>query len=422
MSVQPPAEHASVRGAQATPRPVGVRLAPLWVIVVFSNLPVYIFTFVMPGLVPLYWLGALFALTFVALSYTPASEHNYSPVFLAVLIFYACICLAWYVGQGGGDAIVLRQRLLGLAVCGASYLVFALNAAALQAARRALVVMVVMAVLVNAWDITHPFMLIPADSEFSIIGRAAGFFINPNQAGAALVAGFALSVSVLPPRWRAAYLALVAIGVGLTFSRAAILGLVLVSFALAFRGRSLSLRQVVAAVIVVAVITWVVLLLVSAELQDQFKIDPEIAMERLLWVLDPTGQPDYSEWERLALLERGWEQFLASPVIGNGVGSTEFWEARSSTHNMYVTLASDFGVIGLFILPGIVLAAVGSWVGRLTDAVVTALFLLFWGFFSHNILSEYYLLLTISLVAALSQRETTVVQNGDEGVRSALPA
>jgi O-antigen ligase len=413
-------EHSAGVAVQAT-RPVGVRLAPLWVVVVFSNLPVYIFTFILPALVPLYWLGALFVLTFLALSRVPPSERDYSPVFLAVLVCYAGICLIWYVVQGGGDIALLRQRLLSVAVCGASYLVFATNAAALHAARRALVVMVVMAVLVNAYDITHPFTLIPADSELSIVGRAAGFFINPNQAGAALVAAFTLSVGVIAPRWRPAYLVVVVIGVALTFSRAAILGLVLVSIPLAYRGRSLSWRQLAAAVIVIAGVSWITWLLVSAELQDRFHIDPDVALDRLFWVLDPSNRSDFSEWERITLLERGWEQFLASPFLGNGLGSTELWEARASTHNEYVMQASDFGVLGLFVLPAFVLAAVGTRGIWLSDAAVTGLFLLFWGFFSHNILSEYYLLLTVSLIAALSRRENVLCES-EQGVRRARVA
>jgi hypothetical protein len=53
---------------------------------------------------------------------------------------------------------------------------------------------------------------------------------------------------------------------------------------------------------------------------------------------------------------------------------------------------------------------------------VTGVFLLFWGIFSHNILSEYYLLLTISLIAALSRREATTVRGRAEGARRALAA
>jgi O-antigen ligase len=280
--------------------------------------------------------------------------------------------------------------------------------------------MVLLAVVMNMWDITHPFTLVPADSKFANAGRAAGFFINANQAGAALVAGFALSVSVLPRRWRTAYLVLVALGVGLTFSRAAILGLVLVSCLLAFSGRTLSLRQIAAAIVVVGGLTWITWLLVSTELQDRFHIDPEVALDRLLWVLDPTGRSDFSQAERLAVLERGWGQFLASPFLGNGVGSTELWDADAATHNTYVQLASDFGVIGLFALPAIVLTAIGRWSGRLTDAVVTALFTLFFGLFSHNGLSEFYLVLIISLVAALSRREQALTADTNRRVPHAL--
>jgi O-antigen ligase len=407
-----------VDAVQSIP-PVGVRLASLWVIVAFSNLPLYIFMFVVPALVPLYWFAALLALTLITLWRAAASERDRAPVFLATLACYACICLAWYVAQGGGESVLLRQRVLNIVLCGASYLVFAANPSALHAARRTLVFTVLMSVAVNAWDITHPFMLVPAYSELSTAGRAAGFFINANQAGGALVAGFTLSVSVVPSRWRSAYLALVAIGVALTFSRAAILGLALVSVALVYRGRSLSLRQVAAAAVTIAGVTWITWIFISAELQDRFHVDPDVALDRLLWILDPSGRSDYSEWERLAMLEQGWEQFLASPFVGHGVGSTELWDARATTHNMYVTLASDFGVIGLFVLPAIVLAAIGMWRG-LTDAVVTGLFLLFWGFFSHNVFYDSYL--AISLMAALSRREPVAVSDGERGAHRALAA
>ena len=409
-------------GAPGTARPVAVRLARLWVIVLFSNFPIYVGAFVFPAIVPLHWLVVLFALTAVTLIGADRSARDRAPIFLAALLCYACVCLAWYVAQGGGEPVVLRQRLLGLAVCGASYMVFAASAAALQAARRALVCMVLFCVVLNIWDITHPYTLVPITNEFATVGRAAGFFINPNQAGAALVAGFTLSVSVVPRRWRLAYLAAVAIGVGLTFSRGAILGLVLVSLALAYGRRTLSLRQIVGAWVVVGLLTWIAWLVVSAELQDRFNIDPEVALDRVLWILDPSGRSDFSQAERFELLERGWEQFLASPLVGNGVGSTELWEARASTHNMYVTLASDFGLLGLFTFPSIVLAAMGARGRGFADPTVAGLFLLFWGLFSHNLLSEFYLLITISMVAALSRHVSETTCHGTWGACSALPA
>lgn len=407
MSVTPVADAASVAAAARTS--IGAGLAPLWVIVVFSNLPIYIALFVAPGIEPLYWFVVLFILTAVTLIRAGQSARDRDGLFLAALACYACLCLTWYMVQGGGDPVVLRGRLLGLAICGVSYLVFAASAAALQAARRALAFMVVMCVAVNIWDISHPFALVPSTSELVTVGRAAGLFLNPNQAGAALVAGFTLSVALVPRGWRFVFIALVIVGVGLTFSRAALLGLALAIFALmSGGGRTVSPRQVVAASILVVAFAWLAWELVSGELQQRLHIDPEVAMDRLLWILDPSGRADFSQEERIDLLERGWQQFLAAPVLGNGVGSTELWGARSSTHNEYVMLASDFGLIGLLVFPGIVLCAMGARLGRLTDATVTGLFLLFWGFFSHNVLSEYYLLITIAMVAALSRCEREV--------------
>ena len=396
---------ACVAPAVPGSRPAGAVLARLWIIVIFSNLPVYVGLFVFPAITALDWLLVLFALTAVTLLARDESARSRAPVFLATLIGYACLCLVWYVGQGGGDLGILRGRLLSLAVCATSYLIFAASPEALLAARRTLVYMVIFGAVMNVWDIVHPGMLVPLTSDVSTPGRAAGFFINANQAGAALVTGFALSVSVVPPRWRTAYLVVVALGVGLTFSRAAILGMLLVCFALAYRRRALSVGQILSALLVVVTLAWIAWLVVAAQLEERFHINPQMALDRILWILDPEGRADFSQAERVELLERGWDQFLAAPLTGHGVGSTELWDARTSTHNMYVALASDFGVLGLLVLPCVILSAIGRGLGRPRDAAVTGLFLLFWGLFSHNILSEYYLLIAISLIAALGRQE-----------------
>lgn len=381
----------------------GSWVAALWVVVLFSNIPSYIEAFVSPALVPLHWIIVLLALAAVQLRW-PVDQRGVVR-FLVVLTAYEVMCLAWYVAQGGGDPIVVRERLLGLAVCAVAYMVFASSPSALRAARVALAWVVVFSAAVNVWDITHPFSLIPADSEFSLLGRAAGFFINPNQSGAALVVGFALSVSVVPRSWRIPYLVMVAVGVVLTFSRAALIGLVLVSLALAWGGRALSLKQLGLAIAAIALVGWIAWLVTAAELESRFHIDPDVAADRLLWILDPTGRSDYSQEEREVLVERGWYQFERAPFTGNGVGSTELWEERSSTHDEYVMLASDFGFLGLLAFPFIIFTAMGMRLRWSDDSSVAGLFLLFWGLFSHNVLTEAYLLLAIGLLAALARAE-----------------
>jgi O-antigen ligase len=325
-------------------------------------------------------------------------------MFPAVLATYACMCLAWYVGQGGGDLIVLRQRILGLIFCTACYLVFATSESALLVARKALIAVVISSVLLNLYDISHPYVLIPSYSEFATVGRAAGLFINPNQAGTALVLGLVLSIRLVPPRWRVAYVVFVAAGVAVTLSRSAMLIFVVACLGLAIgRHGLLTLRQILSALGIGTAAAWTTWQVVAAEIEQRFNIDPAVAIDRVLWILDPSGRSDFSQSERLQLLQRGLDQFLASPLWGNGIGSTELWAERTSTHNLYVMLASDFGVLGLFILPVIVVAAMGGIPSRPREATIGGLAILIFGIFSHNILGEFYVLISIAMLAAIAR-------------------
>lgn len=389
------------RGGAPGQGAIGVLLARLWAFALFSNLPIYLGLFVLPAVQPLHWIAVLGGLT-VAFALRPASAAvDRSLAFLLALSGYLALCLAAYVVQGGGDPELLGQRLLGLLVAVLSYVCFTASEQALLAARQAVLWVVLASVCINVYDITHPLSLVPADSEFATLGRAAGLFVNPNQAGAALILGFLLSLGVVTPRWRVAYTVVVAGGVALTLSRGALIGMALVLVALMFERRTLRPGQVMSVFILTAGAGYAAWLILSAELQSRFNIDPSLVLDRVLWILDPWGRADFSQEERAAVAERGWLQFLSSPYIGNGLGSTELWELRASTHNLYLMLASDFGLVGWFVLPLILFAAVHRDVTSLTGGVAAA-FLLFWALLSHNILGEYYILLAMSLMAAAS--------------------
>ena len=255
--------------------------------------------------------------------------------------------------------------------------------------------------------ITHPFALVPATSEFATLGRAAGLFINPNQAGAALVLGFVLTIGVVPARFRVPYMFIAAAGVVLTLSRAAILGFALVSVVLALRREDLRPADLLKFALAFAAATTALWWAIAGELEQRFKIDPSLVLDRVLWIMDPSGHSDFSQDQRIELVERGWAQFVTSPIFGNGLGSTELWDLPTSTHNLYVMLASDFGVIGLFILPAILISAMrAQWAS--SSGGVAAVFLMFWGFFSHNVLTETYLLIGFSIIAALSAQPKAV--------------
>jgi O-antigen ligase len=406
-----PSPDATGRGPAdpVTASPPGTRfdkkLAVAWILVIYSNLAVYIGIFVLPVLQPIHWIAGLTAVTLVTLSLPRSVARDIPWVFPAALASYAAICLFTYVMQGGGDPVILKQRILSLLLALLAFLVFSSSPAALHAARRALVWVLLLSVVVNFYDITHPLTLVPATSEFATLGRAAGLFMNPNQAGAALVLGLALSLGVVAPYWRLPFLVFVSAGIAVTLSRGALLGLALVIFGLFMTGRELKPTQVVKAVLVIGITGYAAWRVFAAELESRFSIDPGLVLDRVFWILDPSGRSDFSQADRLLLAERGWLQFVGSPFWGNGLGSTELWEMRQSTHNLYLRLASDFGLAGFLMFPLIVASAIGRGRGALTGSIAAA-FLLMWGLVSHDSLTEYYMMLGIALMAAINHQPT----------------
>lgn len=371
-----------------------------WVITVFSNTPIYLGLFVAPTIQPINWYEAEFCFGILALVLARGSRITIPRQLVFASSVYAVLNLGYFVALGGGDTEVLRGRFLELLLLLWTAVLVSQSATLVQVAKKSVLAVVLMSVALNAWDITHPFTFVPLGSELSNVGRAAGLYVNANQAGAALILGLLLSLDVVPTRGRWAYLVVVALGVVLTLSRGAMLGL-LISLALMLAlTNTVRHRDVwIAAGTVAAVIgsTWAVVLQV---LKEQFHVDPNRVLSRVLWLTDPTVQSDFSQTDRVVLIERGWQQFLSSPLLGNGVGSTEYWELSTSTHNQYLQLASDFGVVGFLILPFIVLSITYKSWSSSGSTIVVGLFTLYWGFVSHNVLSEPYFVVALGIAAA----------------------
>jgi O-antigen ligase len=95
--------------------------------------------------------------------------------------------------------------------------------------------------------------------------------------------------------------------------------------------------------------------------------------------------------------------FADKPVLGHGVGASKEWRFEVATHNEYLSLMVDHGFIGFFLLP--LLAVAASWRARgetRNIGIAFAVFVLFWGLFSHSILEESDVLIMFSLLSAMA--------------------
>ena len=210
-------------------------------------------------------------------------------------------------------------------------------------------------------DFLNPGMFYSSGSEGTVLGRAAATFINPNKAGEAMLLTFLLAIPVLRPRYRALLLLLVGAGVILTFSRAAILGWMLLWLLLVLR------KAVPKYTLAVPLMAIGCSTLVAGQLRELSRAGVEDLAEGLgnilarLEFFQDQALDDDSALERAGVFEAGLDLFLENPIFGAGAGATDLWSWRGSTHNQLVMLAAEYGVFGIALWVSL---AVILWKGK----------------------------------------------------------
>ena len=193
-------------------------------------------------------------------------------------------------------------------------------------------------------DFLHPGYFIPSGTEGTVPGRAAATFFNSNKAGEAMLLTLLLAIPVLRPLYRALLLFLVGAGVILTFSRATILGWMLLWSYLVL-GRGVPKYTFAVALVALGVLP---MLLVGFESYLAGRADLSGSLENLLGRLDffrSRVLDDHSALQRAQVLEAGLDLFLDQPIFGAGAAVTHLWSLGVGVHNQLVMLAAEYGVL-----------------------------------------------------------------------------
>lgn len=335
-----------------------------------------------------------------------------SGVVIGWAVASASISMAAFLWSSGSDAALqeVSTRVLSTLQLIAFVVVLA-DGGARGLARAAIVVVSLVAVGMNLWEITHPM-------AFSMsLGRSAGFHVNPNISGAALTVGMLLGLPAVPARLRELYVLVVAIGVFTTLSRGAILcWAIVVAFLAAsrvVRGKRLALCFAAGAVLSLSVVG---AMLSSGKLGYLDGGAETFVRQRLAIGSKEQLGADVSASSRSQLALRALEMFGERPVGGYGTGATVEWSEAESTHNVYVRHLAEYGLVGAWLVPVLLVLgwrAAGAQAGVSDDAGAPALrvatargFILFiglWGLFSHNVLDDGFVLIGLALTAAMPQ-------------------
>jgi O-antigen ligase len=259
----------------------------------------------------------------------------------------------------------------------------------------------------NWFDVLFPSRLVPLGFQGANPGRGAGLFINANGAAAFVLMATIAVLPYAPMRARAAVLLVCVTAVAPTFSRFGwIFAALLIVMAIILK--LLDRRQVL------VILLTVPLLLAGAGVYYEFMLQSgnENLIGRLAWFQTFGEQYDFSMRERAFVAQRAWERFLDSPLYGHGIGVTLAKGARVGTHNMYVLLMAEQGLIGLALYLSLlgILAHKGLRLARAARArhsreigltlLLYAAFLGAYGFVNHNVLDEPHGMFILAFIVA----------------------
>jgi O-antigen ligase len=280
----------------------------------------------------------------------------------------------------------------------------------------------VLASVFNWWDALRPHVFVPLGIEGGAAGRGAGLFINSNRAAAFVLAATITLLPFVPLHMRGILLLVGFVGIAPTFSRSGLLcaGIVVVlAVALKLIKRAQVLLLVLAIPLIAAgTAVYYDVLLSSSD-------DPNLnrIVQRLNWFQDM--ESDDSIEDRIYPAIRAWEMFLDAPVTGKGVGVTSRPLLGDGTHNMYLLLMAEQGFLGLLLYLSLIgLLAWRGWTlsreavsPQLADVgramLLYAMFIAFYGFFSHSILEEPHGIFLMAFITAAAFQDSIRARPGD---------
>lgn len=387
-------------------------LAVVTVVVFYANVPNYVhiqFGF----LNPYQWVVAFGVLCLpIVFKQVTGSQILKSPVVIWCL-GYAWITIIWFIGSAQSDVSwqVVRWRFLNIIEI-VLFLALFSDPEANRTARRTLVGTVLVGCAIQFYELYYPMTF----SE--VMGRSAGLYMNPNTAGAALVAGMLCAVTVVPARYRTVFILLTGLGVFASSSRGSILAWATAVVGLMIIGH-VRIKDV--AVTVCAALLVTIFLVVPqwenfvADLEQSGSLNRNVE-ERLASLVDPSGPGDESSWSRRYLVKKAWEKIEERPFFGWGTGAS--FESEMAAHNQSIVFMQDHGILGMLILPLLLAAILFHTKGKIrTIVLVFNCTIMVTSLFTHHLLNEVHTVVLLTLAATMTDSSMSGVSNS-EGVLS----
>lgn len=360
-------------------------LAGVFTVLIFGFILQYAYDRGIVFLKPSRWLFVMLVLVLPLLINHSTSKVSVPRIVVwAACYLYVMFAWAFWIGYDHAAAKSIRIAIYFVLVLLVSLAILS-SPDARKVACWCILTVTCFAILMNLYEVFHP-------GRFSESpGRSAGLYVNPNISGAALCLGLIFSYNLLPVRTRTIFQLFVGAGVLVTFSRSSLLcWLTVVSvqqWQSAKRHDFIIPLLVASAVVGFLIYFTPVVSIINDQYASLVHLNP-----RLTGRLDFLQSPQAQSNSRVTLAGDSWHRFLARPFFGYGTGRAEqsFMGAEYGTHDQYLSLLVQFGLVGgvLFIwLMAILYKSIPKSSRTFTVPLIS--FLMVQAFFTHNMFEQW---------------------------------
>lgn len=222
--------------------------------------------------------------------------------------------------------------------------------------------------------------------------RAAGFYVNANDAAFGILIGMILGIKRIRTSLRIYYVIICLIGIFITFSRGGLIVWLLLYIYLIVKGELPRKSGIIVGILLSFSVIFIPIIL---DFLSTYNNDLNLMADRLNFFSGSASTEDLKEDSRYSLVSYAIDAFISSPIFGHGANALLRLGSDQLSHNQYLAFLSDYGIIGLVIY---IIFIITFFVDRpkFRDLLILVLIA---SLFSHNIFNSYAFMIAFAYIA-----------------------
>ncbi len=274
-------------------------------------------------------------------------------IFFLWLLYFFTLNIIYFIFSEAGmkEFKLLKIIIFAIIVYIYMILLFTLDDKNLTTTRKTLIFIAPIVAFTLGLDYFNPGVL-AFNAQYQVIqGRAASFYANANYAGTTMIIFLILGIDMVEKKFRTLFLLVIFLGLFFTMSRSNLLTFFLIVTILFFQGKLYTKQLIFSLSIIIFFFIWLSTGGLDY-LSNQYGLEVTDNMRsRVDFFAENSASNTDDMIERKEILHEALDMFRDSPLIGQGFGSTLFWDHPVGPHNTFAMLWADQGLFGLLLIP-----------------------------------------------------------------------